>query len=515
MKKILNIAACLSIIVLAGSCKKDVTLNSLDQATPETYFHSGKDITAAIAGMYASFQVEMIGSGSTAKSSAYADPSFGGFYHYWGEGRSDDFDRSGYPNATINELAANNITYTNNATDWGGLYRTIFRANIAIKYVPQVAQYDNTVTPAIINNALAQAYAMRAESYFYIVRLWGDAPIWKEPYVDITQSALKARSPQAKIIDSVIIPDLLHAYQLQTPLQTPVVWNIGEGAICSMLADVYAWKHDYTNAKLWMDNLFKAKSPTGKTYNGQTGSGGDLETAANWKNQFLTPATSFETIWSIHWDYNVNGCACIPPGPQTTNNPIQVDSLLQARWKAFKLTDTRVLKSIDTLTTNNHANETYKFYNFQGGLPAVSTGFTTQTTNVFLPMYRLGGMYLLYAETVNQLGDLPTALKYLNFVHQRAGLSPFLATDAEVSNKTAMAATILQERQYELYAEGVRWFDLIRTGNVQNMMDPVLIRRQRDAGSPQIGFGDLRKIYWPVSQNALHANNLLTQTPGY
>lgn len=211
----------------------------------------------------------------------------------------------------------------------------------------------------------------------------------------------------------------------------------------------------------------------------------------------------------------MNGCACIPAGPQTSNNPIQVDSLLQVKWKAFKNIDMRVLKSIDTLTTNNHANETYKYYNFQGGLPAASTGFTTQTTNVFLPMYRLGGMYLLYAEAVNQLGDLPTALKYLNFVHQRAGYPAYLATDAAVSTKAAMALAILQERQYELYAEGTRWFDLIRTGNVQTFMDPVLIRRQRNAGSPQVGFSDLRKIYWPVSQSALHANNLLTQTPGY
>jgi hypothetical protein len=128
-------------------------------------------------------------------------------------------------------------------------------------------------------------------------------------------------------------------------------------------------------------------------------------------------------------------------------------------------------------------------------------------------MYRLADMYLLYAEAVNQLGDLTTALTYLNYIHTRAGLTAYTAT--QLPTKAAMADAILQERQWELYGEGKRWFDLVRTGNVQKVMDPVFIRRQRNAGSPQTGFGDLRKIYWPISQSALHANGLLTQNPGY
>jgi hypothetical protein len=39
--------------------------------------------------------------------------------------------------------------------------------------------------------------------------------------------------------------------------------DINEGAICAMMADVYMWKKDYANAIIWINNLFKAKSPTG------------------------------------------------------------------------------------------------------------------------------------------------------------------------------------------------------------------------------------------------------------
>src|SRR5256885_201901 len=88
----------------------------------------------------------------------------------------------------------------------------------------------------------------------------------------------------------------IHYNSLTVKGATPTVWYIGEGAICSMLADVYMWKHDYDNAIIWFKNLWKAKSPTGTTYNAAgvavTGSGGtanDLEATANWKTIFTNP----------------------------------------------------------------------------------------------------------------------------------------------------------------------------------------------------------------------------------
>ena len=518
MKKLIGIAAFISVITIISSCKKDVTQSPLSAVSVTAYFRSTKDITAALAGIYGSFQEEMTGDG-TGKTEGY-----GGRYHYWGECRSDDFDRSQYVNTTETEMAFNALTINDAATDWAGLYRTISDANLAIKYFPQVPQYDPTATPIIVNNSLAQCYAMRAECYFYIVRLWGDAPMWTTPYLDATQPSAKPRTPAAKLIDSLIIPDLQKAYSLIQKGQTPVVWYINEATICAIMADVYMWRAgqpgggqaDYQNAIAWTQKLFLAKNPLGKATYG--GSAAGLETTANWKNLFLNPTTSVEPIWSIAWDNTVNGCACIPVSiMQNTNNPIKVDSAIYFNWKAIKA-DTRFAKTVDTSAVASvsssvlgHEDKVLKYYNATLASQLVS-GNALQY-NVYLVMYRLGDVYLTYAEALNQTNDMTDALMYLNYIHTRAGLPAYTA--AQLPSTSAMQDAILQERQYELFGEGKRWFDLVRTNHVQTVMDQIVSRRQKNFGTTPTGFSNLAKILWPLSQTALNANTQLVQNPSY
>ncbi len=441
-------------------------------------------------------------------------------------------------------MSNNTLEFSNGATDWGGLFKVVSRANLAIAYFPQVPTYDPNVTPTILNNSLAQAYAMRAEAYLYIVKVWGDAPMWKEPYLDISVSGSRPRTKALTLVDSLIIPDLTKAYNLIQKNQTPVVWNINEGAICAIMADTYMWRAamtggggttDYTNAITWYNNLFKAKSPAG-TYYGANSSGSapsiaQLENGPNWKNNFLTPANSLETIWSIYWDYTANNCACIPVFVQTSNNPVALDPAFQTKFTKNYKTDIRVSKSIDTLTGLNHANMLYKYYN----LTPTAAGLTPNNANalnlnVYLPMYRLADVYLSLAEAYAQTGDLTNALKFLNFVYLRARNAATVPTTVGLAatvypTQASMIDGILQESQYELLGEGKRWFDLVRMGRVHQIMDPIL--NQRNATSTVVGgvtvitldtkgFVDAPNRYlWPVSQSALNANRSLVQNPGY
>jgi len=511
MKRMKNISG---IIMLAGmvwmfaGCKKFLTEAPLSQVPTEDYFKAVKDITAAVAGMYASFQQEMIGDGVT-------NSDLGGKYHYWGEARSDNFDRGQYANSIINELSLNALTSGNATTSWAGLYRTIGRANYCLKYIPQVPKYDLNATATVVNNNMAQCYAMRAMCYFYIVRLWGDAPMWTEPYLDVTQQAEKPRVPKTQVLDTVL-NDLQKAYTLIQKNQTPVVWTIGEAAICAMLADVYMWKKDYPNTIVWVKKLFAAKAPSAKVYTGTTGAGGDLEAMTDWKaNLFMNPVASKEAIWSIYWDNTNNGCACIPVSIQKSNNPIRVDSIIWNDWKnAFGRTDKRVILTIDTLPNTGHVDKIFKYYTVNATNSAIAT--TVEASAVYLVMYRLADIYLLYAEALNKNGDLPNALKYLNFVHQRAGIAAYLATDPAVADMSSMENTILLERQYELFGEGKRWFDLVRTNKVNTIMDPVLNLRQKRLGSAPTGFGsDQNKILSPLNRNILEDNKLLKQNDSY
>ncbi len=523
MKRILIIVAMFIIAIGIGSCKKDISLTPSSGVTIDNYFKNQNDITASLAGIYSAFQEEMMGAGSA------SDEGYGGRYNYWGDVRGDAFTGSTYATYSVVEMAHNTLEFSNAAADWAGLYKVISRTNLAIQYYPQVPATDPNVTPTILNNSLAQAYAMRAESYFYIVRVWGDAPMWTAPYLDITQSGSKPQTKAITLIDSLIIPDLKKAYSLIQKNQTPTIWYMSEGAICATLADVYMWRAtatggggaaDYQNAITWYKNLFLAKGALGKAY-GATNA--NLEPAATWKNVFLTPTNSNEPIWSIYWDYTVNGCACIPVFVGLSNNPVQLDANFQTKWKALYKTDIRVKLSIDTLNTLNHINMLYKYYNLTPTAAGITPVASNLNFNVYFPMYRLSDVFLEYAEAAAQTNDLPTALTYLNYIHSRASTTGATYTAAQLPTSAAMIDAILQEDQYELLGEGKRWFELIRTNHVHTLMDPIL--NVRNGTTDPItgittpvttGFIDApNRYFWPVSQSALNANTLLKQNPGY
>ena len=89
---------------------------------------------------------------------------------YWGEGRADNVQTAQSGESLV--LGSNNLTSTATSADWTNLYTLISRANYAIKYIPVVYEEGNTAGTQLI----AQASALRALAYFYLVRVWGDVP---------------------------------------------------------------------------------------------------------------------------------------------------------------------------------------------------------------------------------------------------------------------------------------------------------------------------------------------------
>ncbi|WP_316816400.1 RagB/SusD family nutrient uptake outer membrane protein [Pedobacter nyackensis] len=511
MKRIIAITALVTMI-LFGGCKKFLTEKPLSQITLREFYKSKFDVDAGIAGMYSAFQLEMVG------TKQYAEK-----YLYWGEYRADNFDRFViYTKDYVDEIVLNSLTPTNQFSDWTGLYAVIGRANNNIKYVPEAAKLDPKITKPLLNGYMAESYAMRAMSYFYLVRVWGDAPIRLEPYEDIKVPSEVDRSPKEKVMTEVIIPDLERAYDLFATGTAPSsgIFGMGRAAVCATLADVYMWRKDYPNAIKWIKNLFLAKGITADP------TAANLEATATWKTMFTNPVNSKEAIWSIHWDYQKNGCACMQTSWTDNNKQIVVDEDIWDKWfqpqfsAATRTTDIRPQQTADVFFAQPRANRDrfIKWYATAANPTAADKWPNSrQQEPVYLTMYRMGDMLLLYAEALNGNNDMVNALKYLNMVRTRAMAPAYLPTDPLVADKIAMENAILNERQLELFGEGKRWFDLVRTDHVKEVMDPVLKRRQLDAGNLDApGFLDpATKSYWPVNRNVLNSNSKLKQNPGY
>ncbi len=85
-------------------------------------------------------------------------------------------------------------------------------------------------------------------------------------------------------------------------------------------------------------------------------------------------------------------------------------------------------------------------------------------TNVCLA--RLAEAYLIYAEACIQDGQAGEALTYINKIQERAG-SETISTEATME-------VLQDEKEYELWFEGCRWFDIVRWGIAKECYDKVL-----------------------------------------
>jgi hypothetical protein len=273
-----------------------------------------------------------------------------------------------------------------------------------------------------------------------------------------------------------------------------------------MLMDVYMYNHDYTNALLWCDNLFKLNRYS-------------LEATANWKNNFIAPTNTKENIWSLNWDFTVDGGNKTSQeiGAGDTNSDFAVDPDLWTYYTTVTA-DIRGSQSVDFKVSNH--DKILKYYAPNLDKNGNQIYPPSPQANLYFPLYRLADIYLLRAEALNKTGDLANALVYLNKVHTRAGLPAYQASD--FANANAMlygspvnANGILRERQLEFFCEAKRWFDLQRNDIIISTMDPVIRNRQLAKGFPSTGFGDPRKVFWPINQNVLNANTKLTQNPPY
>jgi len=480
MKKIFKTVVILTAsISLLGGCTKFLDEKPQTEIGSTVFWKSEDDIKAGIAAMYDGIQ-----------------SIFDNNYTLYGDARTDEVRVGQYGNISY---GMNGLTAGITGSDWTNFYVTIQRANLGIKYIPLVKEmYQPGIDQKAINHYLAQCYTTRALCYFWLIRLWGDVPVWTEPYEDINMSPDKARTPRDIIVDTLIQKDLERAASLSNPSLNNV-FEANIGATCALAMDVAMWKKDYKAAVDWYNKLVAL----GKY---------SLEPTATWKNLFIAPASTKGAIWSVFWDWTVDGGADASTliGAGNTNSDFEVEDSVWDYWTTTPA-DIRGPQTIDFNNTSH--DKILKFYAPNLDAKGKQLYPNGAEANILFPIYRWADVVLLRAEAANKLNDPVTALDLLNQIRARAGVGIYRADSLD--NQVIMEDAILSERKLEFFMEAKRWFDLLRTDKVIEVMDPILKQRQAETGSPEVGWGDPRTILWPIHGNVLNANTKLEQNPPY
>ena len=107
----------------------------------------------------------------------------------------------------------------------------------------------------------------------------------------------------------------------------------------------------------------------------------------------------------------------------------------------------------------------------------------------------------------------------MNQIRSRVGYMADAKLEVNTADPSAVEMLILLERQLEFIAEGKRWFDLVRTDHLLEVMDPVIRARQESAGVQITGFpqSEEGKKYMPIYYREFESNKALKgdQNPPY
>ncbi|MGL5234667.1 MAG: RagB/SusD family nutrient uptake outer membrane protein, partial [Empedobacter falsenii] len=352
----------------------------------------------------------------------------------------------------LDQLVHNSTTGSIEAM-WTRFYKTIGRASLSIDFT----EGQTDLEAAKKNQYIGEAKFLRALSYFYLVRMFGDVTIQ-----DINDEASNTvRKPKAEVY-AYIEADLLDAISKLPTKNEYAAKDLGratKGAAQALLAKVYLYQAKYQQAYDMATTVVNS---------GQYGLEADyattwrVETENGTESLFEIQARGKSIAHGVHqysqtqgargtggwgWGFNV-------PSQNLLNafnaegDVIRRDATIIFRGET--LYDGRL---VPTSVENPMYNE--KAYS------SANLGDADGDKNI--RVIRFSEVLLIQAEAANEIGQ--DVLTPLNRVRTRVKLAPIASM-----SKDQLRLKIWNERRLELAFEHDRWFDLVRTGQAKDMM---------------------------------------------
>ena len=473
--KFLTCVACVVIAVGMAGCKKaiDVGAPTTSINTANVYSSDGT-AEAAVSGLFTTLAAPSHmynGQASVSLQQGLA---------------ADEFTYYAAPSPAPATLFYTNTltTQNNNNYYWPEIYSEIFSCNSIIQGLNSAAA--SSLTATIKSQLLGEVKFTRAFIYFNAVNLYGDVPLVLG--TDPTVNSVLSRSPAATVLQQVVqdltdaqsaLPDNSYISLAGITSTSRILPN--KQAASALLARVYLYSKDWKNAEAQASNVIGSSSYV-------------LEPVLT--NVFLK--TSRETIWEIQsistslGNADANSLLMIA-APTTVANDF---ALSKSLLNAFESGDNRFISWVGKLQSGTTTY--YYAAKYKQNIVA-----SAQLITEYPIMFRLAEQYLIRAEARAQQNNLSDAQSDLNVIRTRAGLG-----NTTAATQTDLLNAIYRERRIELFTEfGHRWFDLKRTGQLDNVMSV--------AAPLKGGTWSSYKALIPLPLTEIQADSHLTQNPGY
>jgi hypothetical protein len=348
-----------------------------------------------------------------------------------------------------------NLTYTSSSASieamWEHWYKSIGRATQAIEYTEDYGLEDEEYEARLIG----ECKFLRALNYFYLVRGWGGVPIQA---VD-----LEDRATVSEVYD-YIENDLLDAIDglpLKSEYDDDDLGRATKGAAQALLSKVYLYQEEWQNAYDYAMDVFNSdeyilESDYSVLWRESSENSDESifefqargESTAHGIQQYSqTQGARGTTGWG--WGFNV-------PSDDLYNEYLEEGDTIRM--------NATIIFAGETLWDDRYVSDAVDnpMYN-EKAYSSANAGASDTDKNI--RYLRLGEIYLILAESANELGLTSEALSALNNIRERVGLD-----DITNTNQDNLRDAIWHERRLELAFEHDRWFDLNRTGEAAEVM---------------------------------------------
>ncbi len=496
------------ISMVQSGCEKFLEESDPSNLTPEEYYTIPEHAEAAVAAAYSN--TRFIGGGA----GIFAN-NFQMLEAVTGTAKTETGQNTDLNNLLGLAYNGDNVFVRN---WWNGPYGVIAQTNLVLEKVPGITPMNEVRKQQI----LGEARFLRAWSYYYLVRLFGDVPLILKPVDASSPDLLPARTSDDSVY-AQIIEDLTIAEGAGLPM-TDATGRVSMGAVKALLANVY---------------LTMAGNPLNKGASHYT-------LAANKANEIISSGSFglFPNLMDLHnvtVENRVEHIFQIQYLIGVSENPMQ--GVLLPNFKAVSKYGTEIGS---TVPTNQFFNSyeagdrrggdrtgffyTNYYHEGNGALKALSAPYLykhfdslahgsagkegTGQSSLNWNQIRYAQVLLDYAEAQNEVGG-PTAAAWdaLDKVRTRAGLTtPALGTFTQATFRDA----VLRERWHELAYEGITWFDMVRLKKVYNEatngFDNFVGHAFPDNGAVLAD----KHLLFPLPTAEMQNNpNLKPQNPGY
>lgn len=519
-----------------SSCIGDLDVLPLDETvvTSDKAYSDAASYTKGLNKIYSVWALSgQDGAGSSDISGL--DPGNTALLRCWWtlQEQSTDEMKNAWNDAWCNEI--NTITWTTNKVEpIEGVYQRcmyiVALVNEFMKNIPNA--------PAEINKAQYEAEARfnRALAYYVLMDMFARPPFITEANYSLEPSQL-SRADLFNWIEGE-----LTTIKNNLPAARTEYGRADQGAVNALLARMYLNAEVYTGTARWDDCVLACENVLEMGY----------ELAPTYEHLFMADNgdwddTQKEIIYPIVFDGNKTqsyGMTALIVGSRggESEETLLASSGVREGWAGFRApgqlidlfdfqnpNDKKAAEIVDKrgifvdtdrsqyITTqvngtfNTEGWMVYKFTNLKRDRqPRPSQTLWVDTD---FPLFRLGDVYLMYAEAVARgasKGNMATAVEYVNQLRKRAygddnhKISSSWLTQNNYRN-------ILNERGRELYWEGVRRTDLIRFGLFVSGNYTWDFK-----GGVANGVGvDSRYNVYPIPVTDMTVNGGLEQNPGY